>query len=61
VLAAARAELAAEPSLALDYLALTAADLGPSPAVGAARLLVAGRAGTTRLIDNVPVTLGAPA
>jgi pantoate--beta-alanine ligase len=59
VLAAARAELAGRPSLTVDYLALTDPDLGPVPAAGAARLLVAARAGTTRLIDNVPVRLGA--
>ena len=60
VLAAARAELAGEPSLRLDYLELTDVDLGPPPATGAARLLVAARAGTTRLLDNAPLTLGVP-
>jgi pantoate--beta-alanine ligase len=61
VLAAARAELAAEPSLRPDYLELTDPDLGPPPAAGAARLLVAARAGGTRLIDNLPVALGTAA
>jgi pantoate--beta-alanine ligase len=42
----------------VDYLALRGVDLGPAPPAGPARLLVAARVGTTRLIDNVPLTLG---
>jgi pantoate--beta-alanine ligase len=61
VVTAARDVLATAPELVLDYLELTDPDLGPAPAVGPGRLLVAARAGSTRLIDNVPVTLGAPA
>jgi pantoate--beta-alanine ligase len=60
VLAAASAVLDAEPTLLQDYLELTDTDLGPAPAVGPARLLVAARAGSTRLIDNTAVQLGAP-
>ena len=60
VLAAARAVLAAAPDLVPDYLELTDPRLGPVPGAGAARLLVAARAGSTRLIDNTAVTLGSP-
>jgi len=65
VLAAARAVLdraaAGHPPLALDYLALvdpvtfTAAGDGDR---GPALLLVAARAGATRLIDNMQIALG---
>ena len=60
VLTAARAVLAAEPALLQDYLELTDTDLGPAPTAGPARLLVAARAGATRLLDNAPITLGDP-
>lgn len=49
--------LAQEPGVRLDYLELTGPDLGPVPAEGPARLLVAARVGATRLIDNVPIVL----
>jgi pantoate--beta-alanine ligase len=60
VLDTARGVLDKEPGLDVDYLEVRARDLGPAPASGEARLLVAARAGTTRLIDNAPVFLGEP-
>jgi pantoate--beta-alanine ligase len=57
VLDAAGQVLAGAPDLVPDYLELTDPDLGPVPAAGPARLLVAARAGSTRLIDNTAVTL----
>ncbi|HLN76896.1 MAG TPA: pantoate--beta-alanine ligase [Nocardioidaceae bacterium] len=60
VLVAARAVLNGPDAegVDLDYLALTAPDLGPVPDSGEARLLVAARVGTTRLIDNTALVLG---
>ncbi len=62
-LAAAEAELAAaeaaQAGVKVDYAVLTTADLAPVPEGyhGPARLLVAAWVGTTRLIDNAPLTL----
>jgi len=58
VLRAARETLAARPAVEVDYLELRGTDLGPAPVDGEARLLIAARVGSTRLIDNVPVQLG---
>jgi pantoate--beta-alanine ligase len=54
----ARAELRKTHLVDLDYLEITAPDLGPAPVTGPARMLVAARVGSTRLIDNIALELG---
>jgi len=55
---AAAAKALADAEVRPDYLAIVDPDLGPAPATGEARLLVAADFGGTRLIDNVGLTLG---
>nr|WP_234812360.1 pantoate--beta-alanine ligase [Mycolicibacter longobardus] len=56
-LEAAAAVLSAVPGVDVDYLQVRGADLGPAPADGPARLLIAARVGSTRLLDNAAITL----
>lgn len=58
MLRAAREVLATAPDLRLDYLVVANPQLGPVTAPGRARILLAARVGSTRLIDNMEVIVG---
>jgi pantoate--beta-alanine ligase len=57
VLAAGRTVLESAHDVRVDYFVLRDPELGPAATFGEARLLIAGRVGATRLIDNIAVTL----
>ncbi len=56
---AARAVLDEVPALEVEYLEVRDSMLGPAPAEGVGRLLVAARLGPTRLLDNIAVDIKA--
>jgi pantoate--beta-alanine ligase len=48
------------PAIDVDYLVVRDPMMGPVSSEGAARMLVAGRLGGTRLLDNIAIDIGVP-
>ncbi|MGV0644822.1 pantoate--beta-alanine ligase [Mycolicibacterium sp. XJ2546] len=57
---AAHAVLDEVPAIKVDYLQVRDPTLGPAPTTGAGRMLIAGRLGDTRLLDNIAIDIGVP-
>jgi pantoate--beta-alanine ligase len=57
---AARAVLDEVPAIDVEYLVVRDPMMGPVSSEGAARMLVAGRLGGTRLLDNIAIDIGVP-
>jgi pantoate--beta-alanine ligase len=58
VVSAVQSFLDGVPDLVTDYAVVTDPDLGAPPEAGEARLLLAVRIGTVRLLDNARLVLG---
>jgi pantoate--beta-alanine ligase len=54
---AGRAVLDEVPAIDVDYLEVRGPQLEPAPASGLARMLLAARLGTTRLLDNIAIDI----
>ncbi len=52
-----RGFLSTSPGVTVDYVVVRSETLGPAPVAGPARVLVAARVGTTRLLDNGPIEI----
>jgi pantoate--beta-alanine ligase len=61
VLDAARAVLDEVSAIDVDYLQVRDLSLGPAPASGPARVVLAARLGRTRLLDNIAIEISASA
>ncbi|MFN8168473.1 MAG: pantoate--beta-alanine ligase [Candidatus Nanopelagicales bacterium] len=61
VVSAVQSFLDDHPDLVTDYAVVTGTDLGAPPEQGEARLLLAVRVGSVRLLDNTRLVLGEPA